>query len=78
MCAKEGAFEAMMIHTAWVIGVKPTVSIHSAIAALFLPYWRRRLSSDLHSILDHSHGTACGASMAMTVPLSRNVCVQSA
>ena len=76
MCAKEGAFEAMMIQTAQV-GVKPTVRIHSAIAALSLPYWRRRQSRDVHLIRDHSHGTACGASMAMTVPLSRNVFVRS-
>ena len=31
-----------------------------------------------YSIRDHSHGTACGASAIMTVPLSRNVCVWSA
>ena len=48
--------------------VKPTVRIHSAIAALSLPYWRRRMSRDVHSIRDHSHGTDCGASMAMRVP----------
>ena len=54
----------MMIQTTKV-GVKPTVRIHSAIADRTLPYWRRRLSRDVNSIRDHSHGTACGASMAI-------------
>ena len=61
--AAEAAFAAIMIQTT-LVGVKPTVRIPSAIAALSLPYWRRRLSRDVHSICHHSHGTACGASMA--------------
>ena len=58
MCAKEGVFEA--------VTVENNVSPRYAYILRF-----RRLSSDVHSIRDHSHGTACDASMAMTVPLSR-------
>ena len=58
------------------LGGQPTVHIHSATAALSLPYLRRRLSRDYDPVLSACRGTVCGTSMAMTVPLSRNVCVR--
>ena len=42
------------------------------IPLLKVVFWSRRLSRDVRSFRDHSHGTACGSSAAMTVPQTRS------
>ena len=59
MRAKEGAFEDVTVTKRPRSALSPP---YAALAALSLPYWRRRLPRDVHSIRNHSHGTACVAS----------------
>ena len=60
----------------WAVSPPTTVRIHSAIAALLLQYWHRRLSRDYEydTELSARHGTACGASMATFGYISECMC----
>ena len=71
VCA-EGAFAALVIQTT-LVGVKPTVRIHFSDSGTGIAILAPQASRDVHPIRHNSHGTACGASMAMP---SRNKCVR--